>query len=188
MKNFFILTTLFLLIISCEGDQTVKYRFTSLDIENINYSGRLPQVSYSDSIPTNVYGIRLNLHSVETYRKGRYFDSYESSVSNENPITKIKITSTDSFNTNYPKGTILNKCFVYFPGNYNYVSVPIEENGTIYPNAEYNEDYPKNNFPLYVDLLLWKNVNNKIPRKFYVELVLKEGQVWTDSTELIKLY
>ncbi len=173
---------------SCEGDEVVRYRFTSLDLENADSSPGLPVVNNADSLAKEIYALRLYLHPVQTYRKGRYFDSYESSVNAENFIKKIKITSSDSFDILHPALSNLNNYFVYLPGNYMNVSKPIEYEGTIQPTAKYNADYEENNFPEYADLLLIHSPDNFVPRKFYVELFLEGGEVWLDSTALIKLY
>lgn len=173
---------------SCEGDEYVTYRFTSLDLKNADSSPGMPMVINSDSIRNEVYVLRLNLHPVEVSRKGRYFDTYESSVRAINPIVKIKITSSDSFDIMHPAGSNMNNYFVYLAGNYMHVSEPIEYDGTIAPTAKYNEDYAENNFPEYADLLLIHPPDNLVYRKFYVELTIKDEGIWKDSTTLIKLY
>lgn len=190
MKHFLSLFSFVIVILfsSCEGDEYVTYRFTAFDLENANSSAGLPFVSNVDSTPKEVYALRLFLHPVQVSRKGRYFDQYESSVIPENPIMKIKITSSDSFDISHPAGTNLNNYFVYLPGNYMYVSDPIASDGTIHPTAKYNDDYADHNFPEYADLLLIHPPDNFVPRKMFVELIMGGGAVWIDSTALIKLY
>lgn len=177
-----------ILFSSCEGDEYVVYRFTSLDLESTNSSQGLPFVSNVDSVKKEIYGLRLYLHPVQVSRKGRYFDTYESSVSAENQIMKIKISSSDSFDIAHPAYTNLNNYFVYLPGNYLYLSDPITTEGTIKPTAKYNDNYAEQNFPEYADLLLIHPPDNFVPRKFYVELTLLGGEFWVDSTAIIKLY
>ncbi len=188
MKYFLILFSFVVLFSSCEGDEYVTYRFMNLTLAHADSSPGLPVEATVDSMRKDIYVLRLYLYPVETSRKGRYFDSYESQVVPENPIEKIVITSSDSFDISHPAGANLNNYFVYFPGNYMFVGEPIAFEGKITPTAKHRDDYEGKNFPEYADLLLIHPPDNFVARKFYVNLTMKGEGVWTDSTSLIKLY
>ena len=51
-----------------------------------------------------------------------------------------------------------------------------------------NDDYDTNNYPTYSDLLLIKPCTDHLLRKFYVKLVLDDGAIYQDSTQIIKLF
>lgn len=181
---FSVLSAFLLSLSSCEGDQTVHYAFTDLDLAHLNTSAGMPFLS-SDSVPKTLYGIRLSLHPQEISRKGRYFDPNESSVVNDNPITLFKVWSDSTFMGQTP-GTILNDHFMHFPGSYLHAE-RIEIGGSIEPTARYSPDYENNNFPLYTDVLLISDPNPGA-YKFFIELTLENGSIFTDSTLMVKLY
>ena len=185
MKNklaYFLFAAFIFGLVSCEGDQTVRYRFTGLDVVPANSAGGFITPTF-DPIPAQTAGIRLLLFPEETYRQGRYFDPQESSVNNENPITVIKIWCNRPFNAD-TAGTLLNNYFVYVPGNYLYAK-PLD-NG-LHPTARYNDDYEYNNFPDHADLLM-RVAPQPGDYTFYVELQMDNGGIYTDSTSTMHLY
>jgi len=190
MKHFIRLLSLLCVttLCSCEGDQTVRYKFTGLDLQHIHTSSGLTEVFSSDSIQKELYGLRLNLHPVETFRKGRYFDPYEAPAQNENPVHYIFITSDKAMDVDHTEGSLLNGNFIYFPGNYNYCRPLPEDSTAFYITADYLPRYPDNNFPDYADLLLINYPDSLDERKFFVRIVLYDGTEFSDSTSTIKLY
>ena len=176
-----------ILLSSCEGDEYVTYRFTSLDIDHVTSAPGIPIVTYADSMAKELYGMRLYLHPVELSRDGRYFDAYESSVVNEDPITKIKINCVESFDATHPAGTEITNYFVYVPGNYVYAQ-PLKIGEGLSPTAKYNPDYESVNLPMYADILLSKQPDFISYRRFAVTLTCKSGTVYNDTCGLIKLY
>ena len=73
-------------------------------------------------------------------------------------------------------------------GSFLHITPPIADSGLIKPTAEYNDDYDTNNYPTYSDLLLIKPCTDHLLRKFYVKLVLDDGAIYQDSTQIIKLF
>lgn len=183
----FISAVVLLFISSCESDQNVTYKFTDIDIVNINSSPGIPVISNTDSIPKAVFGLRLDLYPVETSRSGRTFNESESSVVNENPIRRITITCTGSFDSAHPAGVNITDKFIYFPGNYLHTQRLVDEY-SFQPTAQYNDDYYKNHYPDHADLLLVKPPDSILSGKFYVTLLFQNGGAWTDSSSLVKLY
>src|SRR6478609_10630213 len=115
--GFSIILLLFSIVfVSCEGDQTVRFRFTGLDLDHVNSAPGLPVIAH-DSVPKKLYGIRLYLYPAETYRKGRYFDPYEAPPINEDPITKLTVWCDSAFNGATP-GSPINNQFLLFQGSY----------------------------------------------------------------------
>src|SRR3989344_6169702 len=109
------------LLVACEGDQTVKFKWTALDITNLDNTSRYPAPTGLDSISKSVYGIRMYLFPVETYRQGRYFDEYESSVVNENNVDTISVSSTQDIyiaNDTFLAGESINSLFYFFSNTY----------------------------------------------------------------------
>ena len=185
MKNKLTITTwaaFILSFVACEGDQSVRYRFTGLDVIPLSSAGGLPAIT-TDSIPASTAGIRLLLFPEETYRKGRYFDASESGVLNENPIETVRIWCNRSFNSD-TAGTLLNSYFIYVPGNYLYAQ---QLDKGLNPTARYNDDYESINIPDHADLLLTTTPQPGI-YKFYVELQMNGGGIYKDSTSLMHLY
>jgi hypothetical protein len=172
---------------ACENDQSVGYKFTGLKAVNLNSTPGKPVVDDADSIRKEIYGIRLYLYPVETYRKGRYFDESESGVSAEDPVADIDITSSAAFDAAHPPGTDLTNYFFYFPGNY-FHCTDLNDGSQFRPTAKYNDDYADHNFPDHADLLLKSMPDNSAYRKFYIKLKYKSGYYRTDSTKLVRLY
>lgn len=183
----FISAVVILFFSSCESDQQVSYKFTDLDVANINSSPGIPVVSTTDSIPKAVFGLRLYLYPVETGKSGRSFNESESSVTNEDPIRRITITCTSSFDSTHPAGADITYRFIYFPGNYLHTQ-RIVDDYSFQPTAEYNDDYYKNHYPNYADLLLVRPPDSILTGKFYITLLFKNGGAWTDSSSIVKLY
>jgi len=188
MKHFFaaVLFALIISLVSCEGDQDVHYRFTSMDVENVKNTNTFPSPTSDTSIAANQYGIRINLHPEETYRKGRYFDAYESPVTCENAITSILVTADSSFGNNYPAGDSLNDHFILFNGNYLHTTPLLATGGQ--PTAVDRDDYATHNFPEYTELLLVVPPDTARSFRFRVDIILKDGTHWTDSTAHVFLH
>jgi hypothetical protein len=169
---------------SCENDQSVTFRFTNLDLDHVDSSPGLPVLAH-DSVKAAVYGVRLYLYPVEISRKGRHFDPYEAPPVNQDPITVFNVWSNAYFNGT-PPGTSLNNHFILFQGSYTHVDT-LHPNAPISPTARYHDDFEKNNFPDYVDILLLDRPATG-NYKFYVEMHMQNGGVFKDSTTSIKLY
>jgi hypothetical protein len=183
--SFSLLILTLMALVSCEGDQTVNFRFTKLVLEHLSSEGGNVFVTGVDSMQKTLYGIRMNLFPVETYRKGRYFDP-ETPAEEEDRIKYIYITSDEEFDSEHPANTLLNEKFYYFPGNFIYCSQL--KDSTCFPVlAKYLPDFPENNFPDYADLLLREYPENNSPRKFYIQLVFQSGATFSDSTSVIQL-
>lgn len=165
----------------------MRYKFTNLQLEQLTTSTGPPTVFDADSISKAIYGLRLNLFPVETFRKGRYFDPYEAPAQNENAISNILITSDVAMDAAHQPGSNLNGFFIYYPGNYIYCeAVPDTGYFNVFP--EYLPSFPENNFPEFADLLLTKNVEFDLTRKFFIRLEMTDGTIYTDSTHTVFLY
>lgn len=184
-KIYFFIIALFLL--SCEGDQSVSYIFTGLELEHITSQYGQNRVTASAEQSSSTYGIRCNLSPVETYRKGRYFDPYESYVSCDDPIQFIYITATNDFDAEHPAGHLLNDFFYYNPGN---LREAIYLHGdTIAPDIDMKllPTYPNSNFPEYADFMLSQPIESTSDIAFVVRLVTQSGQIFIDTTSTIHL-
>lgn len=178
-----ILIFAFLLLVSCEGDIYLKYHFSGLEIENADNSGEWPVVSSADSIRKEAYVLRLNLFPVEESRNGRYLDP-ETPPINSNPIDSISIFSGTKFNDTLPAGSRLNSVFRIFNRSYWHV-YPIDD----FKIANvYNSDFMDEPVPEYVDILLIIPPDSIRNYEFYVFMKLRDGTIFLDSTEIIKLY
>lgn len=173
---------------SCENDQTLKYKWTNLDLAHLDNSGYSPVITTADSLPKSVYGLRLFLYPVETSRTGRRFDVYESTVTNDNPVEAITISSNSVINTptqTFAAGDPINTLFYVFNNSYK-TAIPLNLsslNGTAY----YNENYADEPFPKYVDLLLMNPPTNVASHRFIVNIRLTQGQIFSDTASIIKL-
>ena len=186
MKNGLYLLVL-LALIACEGDQTLRYKIGGLSVVPLETSLAYPIELTSNSCAASTFGLRLDLMSYETYRKGRYFDYYESYAQCENPIKYLRITSPVDFNVSHPAGTLLNDCFYYFPGDYSMVEGMLIDSTPPKITARYMPDYETQNFPLYADLLLLELPTSEITTPFQVEIELSDGTVYQSSTSAITL-
>ena len=185
MNKLWILLTI--LLISCEGDQFVRYRINGLDLLPIQSATAEPQVLIGESCDIDVFGLRFYLMSEETKRKGRYFDYYESGVTCDNPIKKLKIYSNVEFDSSHPAGSSLNEYFYYFPGDYTQVKGVLNDTLPPYITAKHMPDYEKQNFPKHADFLLIKRPANNSSRKFFARIELSDGIVHIDSTITLNL-
>lgn len=189
MRTLFASALFLVLLVACEGDQTVKYKWTRLDVTNLDNTSRYPAPTGLDSISKSVYGIRLYLFPVETYRKGRYFDEYESIVINENPVDTISISSTQDLylaNDTFIAGEPINSLFYHFNNTYS-TSAQMSFYG-LPANAYYYDNYKDVPYPEYVDLLLMFPPINSIEQRFRIYMRMDDGQVYVDTTESIKLF
>ncbi|MFZ4785768.1 MAG: hypothetical protein ACOYLH_09840, partial [Flavobacteriales bacterium] len=186
MKKWFFSLSL-LALVGCEGDQTLRYKIGGLTAIPLETSLAYPVELEGHSCQAATFGLRLDLHSYETYRKGRYFDYYESYAQCENPIKYLRITSAVGYNAAHPAGTLLNNCFYYFPGDYSMVVGPLS--GSEPPNitARYMQDYETQNFPLYMDLLLLELPDGTIDMAFDVEIEFADGTTYESTTPVITL-
>ncbi len=155
IKLFFLAIVLLLALSSCEGDQTVRFKFTNLELVHLTSEHGMPIVFDADSAIGALYGIRMNLFPEETYRKGRYFDSYDSPPYLESDMKSIVITSNQDFDDLHPAGSILNDCFYRFPGSYVDADTLTDTLG-FRILSQYFPGYPDIIFPEYSDLLLRK--------------------------------
>ncbi len=188
MKNLFLVLFLFLFGLSCtkHSDKEMLFRINDLDIYPLDNSGEMPQVYWVDSLRMNVYGFRMNLFTT-VQKDFRYFDEHESSVICENGIKSISITCNDSFASGFPKGSLLNRCFMHFTGSYSDLK-SIEDNGPMYLSRKNYPDYKNNPLPTYADLILVKPPQWPGRYKFYVTLKLMDETTLMDSIYAIKLY
>jgi hypothetical protein len=185
MNRLWILFTV--LLISCEGDQFVRYRINGLDLLPIQAATTEPQVLTNEYCDVDVFGLRFDLMSEETHRKGRYFDYYESSVTCDNSIKQLKIYSNVDFDSSHPAGSSLNEYFYYFPGDYTHVEGLLNDTIAPYITAKYMPNYIDQNFPKYADFLLTKRPDNNTTRKFFARIELRDGTVHIDSTITLNL-
>jgi hypothetical protein len=182
------LALLFLLaLVSCEGDQTVRFKFTNLELDHLSSEQGIPIVIDADSAKGALYGIRMNLFPEETYRKGRYFDAYDSPPYLESDMKSIVITSSHDFDEDHPEGAILNDCFYRFPGTYLLADTLTDTLGFRIFSDDF-PDYPDVIFPEYYDLLLLKYPTVHVSRTFFIRMTFSDGTVLSDSTEVIKLF
>jgi hypothetical protein len=178
---------LLLILISCEGDQTVRFKFTNLELVHLSSEAGNPIVIDDDSTKGVLYGIRMNLFPEETYRKGRYFDAYDSPPYLESDMKSIVITSNQDFDDLHPAGNILNDCFYRFPGSYLLADTLRDTLGFWILSDDF-PGYPDVIFPEYYDLLLLKYPTVHVSRTFFIRMTFSDGTALSDSTELIKLF
>jgi hypothetical protein len=177
-----------LMFVSCEGDIGISYKFGGLDVYHLDNTGSIPQKSSDDSLPGIAYGIRLDLHSVETGRgNGRYIDYDETPPRNENPMRAIYITSDQPFDASHPAGSLVNDKFYYFPGNYANSEALLDSTPFVL-NVQSMREFPEMEFAEYADLLLINPPENLSKRSFTVRVVLRDSTEMTSNTTLIKLY
>jgi hypothetical protein len=185
MNRLWVLLTI--LLISCEGDQTLRYRITGLEAIPLETSAAYPVELTGTTCSAGTFGIRLDLKTIETYRKGRYFDYYESYADCENNFKYLRIRSTTDFNATHPAGTLLNDCFYYFPGDYTQVTGVLVDSTPPEITARYMPDYETQNFPLYADLLMLEKPSEEISLSFDVEIEWSNGFIFQSSTPVITL-
>jgi hypothetical protein len=172
---------------SCEGDQTVRFKFTNLELVHLSSEPGIPIVIDTDSTNGALYGIRMNLFPEETYRKGRYFDAYDSPPYLESEMKSIVITSNQDFDEDHSEGSILNDCFYRFPGSYLLADTLRDTLGFRIFSDDF-PDYPDVIFPEYYDLLLYKSPTVHVSRTFFIRMTFSDGTILSDSTEIIKLF
>jgi hypothetical protein len=176
-----------LLLSSCGKEEySLKYKFTALDIQNLDNTGEMPQPSVSDSIPSVAYGIRLNLHPVEVSKGDMYPDPYDYPPINTNRIDSISITSNAPFDSLHLAGDLLNELFIYFQGTYFNTQ---KVGSSLYPtNAYMPGDFEDHPLPEYADLLLIQKPDLNDTHIFTVRLFLLDGTILEHSTPETKLY
>lgn len=177
-----------LFLASCEGDQTVRYIFTDLTLEHISSENGANQVIDNPDQSSATYGFRCHLSPEETYRKGRYFDPYESSISCDDPIQFIYITATSDFDANHPAGSLLNDLFYYNPGNLRAAEYLHGDTLAPYIDMKHLPTYPDSNFPEYADFMLAEPIPSNQDIAFIVRLVAYSGTSFVDTTSTIQLH
>jgi hypothetical protein len=188
LKQILFLFFISLMFVSCEGDISVGYKFGGLDVYHLDNTGSIPQKSTADSLPGIAYGLRLDFHSVETYRgRGRYVDYNDDPPSNENSMRAIYITSNEPFDASHPAGSLLNDKFYYFPGNYANSEALLDSTPFVL-NVQSMREFPEMEFVEYADLLLINPPNYLGQRSFTVRIVLQDSTEMIANTSLIKLY
>ena len=187
MKNYFYLFLL-LVFTSCEGDQTVKYVFTDLQADHLTSENGANDINTNSQQASATYGIRCNLSPVETYRKGRYFDPYESSVNCEDPVEFVLITATADFDSEHPQGSLLNDLFYYNPGNLRDVTFLENDSLAPYIDMRHLPTYPTSNFPEYADFMLENSIGQATDISFIVHLITQNGDEFIDTTSTIQLH
>ncbi len=188
LKQITFLFCVSLMFVSCEGDIYIDYKFGGLDVYHLDNTGNVPQKSTADSLPGMSYGLRLDLHSVETSRgRGRYVDYNDAPPRNENSMRAIYITSDQPFDASHPAGSLLNDKFYYFPGNYSN-SVALLDSTPFVLNVQSMREFPEMEFAEYADLLLINPPNNLGERRFTVRIVLQDSTEMIANTSLIHLY
>lgn len=168
---------------SCEGDYSIAYNITGLDLSHAENTGEVPIESTLDSIPGIAYAIRLHLYPVELSRSGRYLDR-ETPPSNSNPPDSVHVICNKDFNTSYLKGSLLDELFLVY--NHSYFNVRTLDN--VYFTNQYYEGYYDQPLPEFADLLLVESPDISQEFKFYVTLYLRDGTVFMDSTTNVHLY
>ncbi|MEN9348748.1 MAG: hypothetical protein RLZZ77_2259 [Bacteroidota bacterium] len=176
------------LLVSCEGDQSVRYVFTDLSLEHISSETGPNQTNDHLDQSSTTYGIRCNLSPVETYRKGRYFDPYESSISCDDPIQFIYITATSDFDLIHPEGSLLNDLFYYNPGNLRDAEYLNGDTVAPYFDMKHLPTYPDSNFPEYADFMLAEPITSSQNIAFIVRMITYSGTAFVDTTSTIQLH
>jgi len=183
MKPLVILFLVVILFSGCEGDYSITYKITGLEVGHAENTGEVPVENTLDSIPGIAYAIRLNLFPIETSRTGRYLDR-ETPPSNTNPPDSIHVTCDKEFSSSYPVGSFLNSILLVY--NHSYFNVRTLDN--VYFTNQYYEGYYDQPLPEFADLLLIESPELSQDYKFYVTLYLSDGTVFIDSTTNIHLY
>lgn len=181
-----VLPVIALAFFSCNEEQEIHYRFTAMDAENVRNTSSVPSPVSDTAIPANAFGIRLHLHPEETYRTGRDFDPYTSLVSCDNPVAGIHVIADSSFGPGYPAGAVLNDHFILFNGSYLHTS-PLNSSGLV-PTAKFRADYADHPLPDYTEILLVTPPDTTRTFRFIIQLTLKDGTQWADTTNAVKLY
>jgi hypothetical protein len=182
-RNYLFLSGCLVGLFSCEGDIQMTYYYSGLEALHAQNTGEKPELTSLDSIPKEAYVLRLNLFPVESERDGRYLDP-ETPPKNSNQVTEIIITSDKDFDSTLIAGSNLNHAFLVYNGNYLATSF-LEE---INYHSVYTDDFYDDPVPDYVDLLLMIRPDSVQYYRFFVEMTLKDGTVYRDSTSFIKLY
>lgn len=182
-RNILFLSGFLTTLSSCEGDIQMTYYYSGLEALHAQNLGDEPELTSLDSIPKEAYVLRLNLFPIESERDGRYLDP-ETPPRNSNQVTEIIISSDKDFDSSLVAGSNLNHTFLIHNGNYLATSF-LEE---INYHSVYTKDFYDDPVPDYVDLLLMIRPDSVQYYRFFVEMTLKDGTVYRDSTSAIKLY
>ncbi len=184
VKGFIFSGILMAVMLSCEGDISLDYKFTDLTVENAENTGDVPVVNTLDSIPAVAYVIRMNLFPEEVSRsRGRYFDT-ETPPHNINRPDSINVFSNIDFDSEHPAGTSLNDYFVIF--NHSYLNTsPLSDP---YITNQYSHLFYENPMPNYADLLLMELPEESRDFEFTVYMKLADGTTFSKTTNLIRIY
>jgi hypothetical protein len=178
--RFFVAVLILLAVSSCERDNgSIIYGFTGLELEPASTAAGEPEAC-GDTLPRSLLAFKLNLFT-EILSDTKYYDNYETSVTDVNPITGIRIWSDQDYN-DIPAGGTLNTKFSHFLGDYFHV-VPLTDGGTIEPTAIYYDDFDEQHVPLYTYL-----ISEEPPAAgdytFYVRLWFEDATMITDTLQL----
>lgn len=181
-----ILSLLVIVFISCEGDYYIEYEWTSMSAHNADNSFEYPELNNSDSIPKEVYSIKLKMEVNELSRKGRYLDR-ETLPINRTPLDCLVIKSNKDIDNNILAFENISEHFTIL--NNNYLKTFPADGSKGYPITNgYSEDYYNEPWPTEIDLLLNPIQINNVNRKFYIEFYFYDGSLYSDSTSNIIVY
>jgi hypothetical protein len=176
----FFAALILLVLHACERDNgSITYCFTGLELEPASTANGEPEVS-DDTLPRGILAFKLNLFP-KILSDTKYYDNYETSVSDTNPITGIRIWSDQDYNE-IPAGGTLNTKFSHFMGDYFHVA-PLTDDGTIEPTALYYDDFADQHVPLYTYLLA-EEPPAAGDYTFYVRLFFDDDTFVTDTLQL----
>ena len=178
---FLLLSVVFLSRCIKADEHDLSFRITGLAVYPTSTAEGRPKIT-GLSVSRNLFGIRLDLFPQEV--KAGDFNSDESYVYTDNPVTAIKIWSDQPYNS-IPAYGSLNTQFLHFKGNYFAVD-SIPDGGAIYPSAKNYPDYKENHYPSYTHLIS-RSAPQPGAYKFYVSLTLEDGTYFVDSTPVIQL-
>lgn len=183
-KSVIFLGILITVMLSCEGDISLDYKFTDLTVENAENTGEMPVVNTLDSIPAAAYVIRMNLFPEEVSRsRGRYFDT-ETPPRNTNRPDSINVFANIDFNLEHPAGASLNEYFVIF--NHSYLNTSTLDDP--YITNQYSHLFYEEPMPNYADLLLMELPDESGDFEFTVYMKLADGTAFSKTTNLIRIY
>lgn len=181
-----IVSTLLILLVSCEGDFSIEYEWLGMTAHNASNVSEYPQISLEDSIPKSIFCLYLNMETVELSRKGRYLDS-ETPPVNINPLDSLIITSNEDFDLVHPAGTNLAGFFEILNGNY-FFTIPADGSEGFHIANNHAHNYEDSPNVEEIELLLIEGPNLNSTHTFTIIFMLEDGTSFYSTTDPIKLY
>lgn len=174
------------MLVACEGDYDISYEWRDMAAYNADNSTKQPSLYSGDSLPAAIYCIKLDMHTVELSRKGRYLDT-ETPPSNSNRLDSLIIESTADFDIDHPAGTNLTRFFRILNGSYFKTLAADGSEGyditNIYSDKFYDEPNVKE-----INLLLLGSIALGNTHSFTITTILRDGTTYISTTTPIKLY